>query len=67
MLRRVVARTDVLTFLSVRDLDHGLVSLALPDVTLQRRFGALWLRGRHLPPAVERVIGLLRDSANSHT
>jgi DNA-binding transcriptional LysR family regulator len=63
MLRRVVARTDLLTFLSARDLDHGLVSLGLPGVTLQRRFGALWQRGRHLSPAVERVIGLLREDS----
>jgi DNA-binding transcriptional LysR family regulator len=69
MLRRVVSRTDLLTFLSVRDLDHGegtaLRGLMLPEVTLQRRFGALWQRGRHLSPAIERVIDLLRATAES--
>jgi DNA-binding transcriptional LysR family regulator len=65
MLRRVVAQTDLLTFLSFRDLDHGegtsLFSLALLDVTLHRDFGALWQRGRYLSPAVERVVCLLRE------
>ena len=69
MLRSVVARTDLLTFLSFRDLDHGegtaLRPLTLQDITLHRSFGALWLRGRHISPAVDRLINLLRGLAGS--
>jgi DNA-binding transcriptional LysR family regulator len=67
MLRRVVSRTDLLTFLSQRDLAHGegmtLRALDLPDLMLHRQFGALSLRGRYPSPAVSRIIGLLREQA----
>lgn len=65
MLRRVVSQTDLLTFLSRRDLAHGeglaLRELALADFTLHRAIGALSMRGRHASPAMVRVVDLLRD------
>lgn len=67
MLRRVVSQTDLLTFLSRRDLAHGegtaLRELALPGVTLQRHIGALCLRDRYASPAIARVTALLKDFA----
>jgi DNA-binding transcriptional LysR family regulator len=67
MLRRAVSRTDLLTFLSRRDLAHGdgitLRALDLPDLMLHRQFGALSLRRRYPSPAVARIVTLLREQA----
>jgi DNA-binding transcriptional LysR family regulator len=67
MLRRVVNQTDLLTFLSRRDLVHGegvaLRALDLPGVALQRQIGVLSIRTRHASPAVNRVVALLKDLA----
>jgi DNA-binding transcriptional LysR family regulator len=65
VLRGVVMRTDLLTFLSRRDLGYGggtrLRALDLPGLTLHRYMGALSLRGQHRAPAVERVLRLLKQ------
>jgi DNA-binding transcriptional LysR family regulator len=65
VLRRVVTQTDLLTFLSRRDLGYGggtqLCALEMPGFTLQRYMGALCLRGVHRAPAVERVLRLLNE------
>ena len=67
MLRRVVGTTDLLTFLSQRDLAHGdgltLRQLCVPDLTLHRHIGALSMRNRYAPPAISRVLAMLRDDA----
>ena len=67
MLRRIVSQTDLLTFLSRRDLAHGvgmaLRELDLPGVRLQRRVGALLVGNRYASPAVNRVTAMLRDCA----
>jgi DNA-binding transcriptional LysR family regulator len=64
VLRRVVTQTDLLTFLSRRDLGYGggtrLRGLEVPGLTLHRYMGALALRGVHRAPAVERVLQLLK-------
>ncbi|HVY15761.1 MAG TPA: LysR family transcriptional regulator [Rhodopila sp.] len=65
MLRRVVSETDLLTFLSRRDLLHGpaLREVMLPDLTYHRSIGALSVRGRHPSPAMARVAALLEELA----
>jgi DNA-binding transcriptional LysR family regulator len=69
MLRRIVSQTDLLTFLSRRDLAQGeglsLRALDLPGMTLRRRIGCILLRNRYVPPAVTRVTTLLRDCAET--
>jgi DNA-binding transcriptional LysR family regulator len=64
MLQRVVARTDLLTFLSRHDLTRGdgvgLCELDLPELSLHRYLGALSLRNRYRAPAVDRVWDTLR-------
>jgi DNA-binding transcriptional LysR family regulator len=68
MLRRIVSQTDLLTFLSRRDLAHGegtaLRELELPGITLQRSIGSLSVRNRYASPAISRVMALLRDCAH---
>ncbi|WP_158931555.1 LysR family transcriptional regulator [Acidisphaera sp. S103] len=65
MLRRVVSQTDLLTFLSRRDLAHGegvaLRELDLSGIVLRRRVGSLSVRNGYLSPAINRVMALLRD------
>jgi DNA-binding transcriptional LysR family regulator len=65
VLRRVVTETDLLTFLSRRDLAYGggtrLRALELPGLTMRRDMGALSLSGQHRAPAVERVLQMLRQ------
>jgi DNA-binding transcriptional LysR family regulator len=67
MLRRIVSQTDLLTFLSRRDLAHGvgmtLRELDLPGIRLQRCVGSLLVRNRYASPAVNRVTAMLRDCA----
>ena len=67
MLRRIVSQTDLLTFLSRRDLAQGeglsLRALDLPGVILRRRIGCILLRNRYVPPAISRVTTLLHDCA----
>jgi DNA-binding transcriptional LysR family regulator len=69
MLRRIVSQTDLLTFLSRRDLAHGvgmaLRELDLPGIRLQRCVGSLLVRNRYSSPAVNRVTATLRDCAYS--
>jgi DNA-binding transcriptional LysR family regulator len=69
MLRRIVSQTDLLTFVSRRDLAQGeglsLRALDVPGVTFRRRIGCILLRNRYVPPAVARVATLLRDCADT--
>jgi hypothetical protein len=62
-----VSQTDLLTFLSRRDLAHGvgmtLRELDLPGIRLQRCVGSLLVRNRYASPAVNRVTAMLRDCA----
>ncbi len=65
VLRRVVTQTDLLTFLSRRDLAYGggarLRSVELPGFIMRRDMGVLTLRGHLRAPAVERVLQALRQ------
>jgi len=65
LLRRVVAKTDLLTFISRRDLASGdealLSEVAVPDLAMPRHLGALTMPGRYVPPAAQRLLLLLRE------
>jgi DNA-binding transcriptional LysR family regulator len=67
MLRETVAQTDLITFMSRRDLKvHGepeLVEIALPETTMKREMGVLYPRDRLAPPAIPRVIEALVSGA----
>ncbi|WP_158747786.1 LysR family transcriptional regulator [Acidisphaera sp. L21] len=68
LLRGVVARTDLLTFLSRRDL-HGdgalLVELDCPDLRLSRQFGLLRRPGGYMSPAAGRMAALLLEQVGA--
>lgn len=63
MLREIIAQTDLITFMSRRDLKvHGepeLVEIALTETTMKREMGVLYSRDRLAPPAIPRVIRAL--------
>jgi DNA-binding transcriptional LysR family regulator len=65
LLRRVVARTDLLTFISRRDLVSGeealLSEVVVPGLAMPRHLGALTVPGRYVPPAAQRLLLLLRE------
>lgn len=67
MLRRVLARTDLLTFLSRRDLEGDgtapLVEVDCPDLVMRRQFGLLRDASGYLPSAALRVAAMLRAQA----
>ena len=64
-LRSVVARTDLLTFLSRRDLASAagapLREVKLPAISLRRELGVLWRAQHYLSPAARQLIQTLRD------
>ena len=65
LLPRMVARTDLLTFVSRHTLalERGaaLREVALPATTLRRMLGVTHRRTGYLSPAPQRVLGLLRE------
>jgi DNA-binding transcriptional LysR family regulator len=68
LLRGVVGRTNLLTFLSLRDLGDrdgdALVQIQCPELVLQRQFGLLSpANGGYLPSAAVRLAALLRSEA----
>ncbi len=67
LLRRVLGQTDLLTFLSRRDLgsDPGtaLVEIGCPNLVMHRQFGLLRERSGFLPSAAARFAAVLRDEA----
>jgi hypothetical protein len=69
LLRRVLAQTDLLTFLSRRDLvgdgSSRLVELDCPSLIMQRRFGLLRDASGYLPAAAERFATLVRAESLS--
>lgn len=65
---RLIAPTDLLTFISRRNLGRGrvgepLVEIALAETTMQREVAAIHLRADYTPPAVQRFIATLKDEA----
>ncbi len=69
LLRQVIARTELLTFISRRDLQPGnavaLCEIDVPELQLRRELGVLWRPGRYLSAVAQRLIGLLRDEGAS--
>jgi len=68
MLRRVVSQTNLLTFLSRRDLRQGLglQEIEVAALTYRRSIGVLSARGRHLSPMMARLIALLAELADQN-
>ncbi len=69
LLPRMVARTDLLTFLSRHSLTLGsgraLQELKLAATTLRRSLGVTYRQGGYLSPAGQRVLRLLRTQGKS--
>ena len=67
MLRRALARTDLLTFLSRRDLEGDpqgrLCELQCPDLVMHRQFGLLRDASGYLPAAAARLAALVPRAA----
>lgn len=67
LLRRVLARTDLLTFLSRRDLGGdptaALVEVDCPDLVMSRQFGMLSDASGYLSAAAARSATVLREEA----
>lgn len=65
LLRRVIDSTDLLTFISRKDLavhDRAMLAeLPVAGMSLRRHFGVLTLSGRYIPPAPQAVLPMLRE------
>jgi DNA-binding transcriptional LysR family regulator len=67
---RLIAPTDLLTFISRRNLGRGrvgepLVEIDLPETTMQREVAAVHRKASYIAPAVERFIAILKEEAGS--
>ncbi len=69
LLRRVIAQTELLTFISRRDLRPSsgvpLAEIDVPELRLRRDLGVLWRPGRYLSAVAQRLIGLLREEGKT--
>jgi DNA-binding transcriptional LysR family regulator len=69
MLRRIIAQTDLVTFLSRRDLAAGdgatLKELPIGELSFHRHFGLIRLADRYMPPAAEHLITMLRSEGKA--
>jgi DNA-binding transcriptional LysR family regulator len=66
LLRQVIANTDLLTFISRRDIDgrtnpRYLREIQVPEVEFRRDLGILYVEGRHLSAAAGRLLELARQ------
>lgn len=66
LLRQVIANTDLLTFISRRDLDEQadqrcLREIQVPEVVFRRDLGILYVEERHLSSAARRLLELARQ------
>jgi DNA-binding transcriptional LysR family regulator len=66
---RLVAATDLITFISRRNLGRGragdqLVEIPLPEITMQRPVGLVRMRQGYTPPLVARFIRLMQEDAS---
>jgi DNA-binding transcriptional LysR family regulator len=61
-LMRLVARTDMLTFISRRDLGL-LCEIDVPELVMRRNFGAVHRRSGYLSPQVRRALQILMENA----
>ena len=65
LLRQVVARTELLTFISRRDFEdsadrRGLCEIRVPEIAHRRELGILFVKDRHLPAVAHRLLGLTK-------
>lgn len=65
---RLIAPTDLLTFISRRNLGRGrvgepLVEIRLAETTMQREVAVVHRKSSYVSPVVERFISVLRDEA----
>jgi DNA-binding transcriptional LysR family regulator len=65
---RLIAPTDLLTFISRRNLGRGrvgepLVEIRLAETTMQREVAVVHLKSSYVSPVVERFIAVLKDEA----
>lgn len=65
---RLIAPTDLLTFISRRNLGRGrvgepLVEIRLPETTMHREVVAVYRKSSYMPPAVERFIAISKQEA----
>jgi DNA-binding transcriptional LysR family regulator len=65
---RLIAPTDLLTFISRRNLGRGrvgepLVEIGLAETTMQRQVAAVHRASSYIPPVVERFLAILKDEA----
>jgi DNA-binding transcriptional LysR family regulator len=70
LLPKIIAQTDLLSFISARNLGRGrvgepLVEICLPETTMFRRLGVLYRRDSYLSPAAHRLIDLVKMNADS--
>jgi DNA-binding transcriptional LysR family regulator len=66
MLRRIIAQTDLITFISRRDLAMGdgiaLREIPINELSLHRHLGLVQVANRYMSPAAEHMVTILRDS-----
>lgn len=70
MLPSLIAETNLLTYTSTRNLNHGRLGgavsrLGLDETTMRRKLGTIRLRDTYISPATRRLEQLLRDAASS--
>jgi DNA-binding transcriptional LysR family regulator len=65
---RLIAPTDLLTFISRRNLGRGrvgepLTEISLPETTMHREVAAVHRRSSYMSPAVEQFLAILQEEA----
>jgi DNA-binding transcriptional LysR family regulator len=71
LLPRMIAHTDLLSFISVRNLGEGRVGsplreIILPETTMSRWLGAVYRRDAYLSPACRRMIEIIKAMPKSN-
>lgn len=71
LLPRMIAHTDLLSFISVRNLGEGRVGsplreIALPETTMSRWLGAVYRQDVYLSPACQRMIEIIKAMPKSN-
>lgn len=70
LLPRMIAHSDLLSFISVRNLGEGRVGsplreIALPETTMSRWLGAVYRHESYLSPACQRMIEVIKTMSKS--
>jgi DNA-binding transcriptional LysR family regulator len=71
LLPRMIAHTDLLSFISVRNLGEGRVGsplreIVLPETTMSRWLGAVYRQDAYLSPACRRMIEIIKAMPKSN-